>query len=78
MSDKTTKPRKDVQALWIGIAFSLAITTAIWALILSYQRSYYCQILDLPGTTGNYPTQQFGPVFQHGVCTLPIKSSFGG
>jgi len=32
MSTKTTSNRKDVRTLWIGIAFSLAITAAIWAL----------------------------------------------
>ena len=32
MSTKTTSNRKDIRGLWIGIAFSLAIVTAIWAL----------------------------------------------
>ncbi|MFN2153242.1 MAG: hypothetical protein ACK2T5_16685, partial [Anaerolineales bacterium] len=29
---ETTATRKDVRTLWLGIAFSLAITIAIWAL----------------------------------------------
>jgi hypothetical protein len=29
---KKTKTRKDVRALWLGIAFSLGITLLIWAL----------------------------------------------